>query len=89
MAKFLKKKNQVEAFLIDFSKPQLWPSGVIQNQSSPTGVSYGSLAILPGPTIDGLPLKDGWYLILDSDGKPDNIDPATFARIYEQKEAAK
>lgn len=47
MAKFkrIQKENIVDAYKFEADKPDTWPEGIIENDKSITGYSYGTLEI--------------------------------------------
>lgn len=90
MAKYKNKKAFIDAYFINFSKPGEWPKDVINNAFSPTGVSYKSLNEQPAQGqsagsvfIEGIPLKDQSWLVIDWRGVPSNLTDEEFNKRYE------
>jgi hypothetical protein len=90
MAKYKKKSATFEASFIDFSKPQQWPIGVINNPLSPSGVSYKSLNQQQAPGqpvgsvfVEGIPINDLSWLVIDANGIASNLSDAEFSKRFE------
>jgi hypothetical protein len=90
MAKYKNKKAFIDAYFIDFSKPEQWPDGVISNAQSPTGVSYKSLEekqalgqSVGSVMIEGIPIATNSWLVIDWRGVPSNLTNEEFNKRYE------
>jgi len=94
MAKYTRKKNEVDAEQFDSSKtPSQWPAGVQTNAASPTGYSYGTLALLQAPMgpgyvmVDGFPVKNLDYIVTDSNGIKFVLSESEFNAWYSVNKA--
>jgi hypothetical protein len=86
--RFFRKKNFVDAWFVDLSKPELWPAKVALNAASPTGLAYGSLAETEADLgvgwvrVDGIPLQDKTWLVIDNNGTPENLTDEDFQKFF-------
>lgn len=88
--KYKIKESQIDAFFIDFSKPDHWPVGVQVNAASHTGMSYLSLSEIPVPgepegsvQVLGFPVVDLSWLVIDWKNQACNLTADEFSKRYE------